>query len=66
MKFCKDCKWIKYGHEYIWCESPNNGINLVEGTVATQRCYVLRTNTGQCGPAAKWFEEKPKKKFWFF
>lgn len=66
MKFCKDCKWIKYGQEFIWCQSPNNGIEPIEGYINPVKCSHARRFGTLCGSEGKWFEEKPKKKFFFF
>lgn len=64
--FCKDCKWFNRGHEFFWCKSPNNGYDIVTGQVESERCYTSRESNKLCGPAGNWFEEKPKKRFFFF
>ena len=66
MKLCKDCKWIFYGNEYDWCNSPKNGISLVTGEIIGYKCNSMRAEGGSCGWNGKMFEEKPKKKFWIF
>lgn len=56
MKYCKDCKYLSYS---IWCDSPNNGIDLVTGKSKPMHAITARQHR-YCGLAAKWFEPKPK------
>lgn len=64
MKLCKDCKYFYQGFTLSYCKNPKNGIEPVHGEVKPTFASVARGegigNTFSCGPAAKWFEQKPE------
>lgn len=61
MKFCKDCKfYVPYQNYYgkaPQCENPNNR-SFEDGSPYFNPEALRRW--GECGPGAKWFEEKEK------
>lgn len=48
MKLCKDCNY----NSGIWCSSPKNGIDVVNGGAAVKFAPVQRDVGSVCGPDA--------------
>ena len=60
MKFCKDCKWFKVP---LWheCTNPKAVItNMTDGSQTLPFAENVRRLVKECGPTAKWFEEKER------
>lgn len=49
----------------MYCEHPNVGYNLMDGTSKTRSCLLTRYDD-MCGHEARWFDPKPslKEKIW--
>lgn len=69
IKLCKDCNNLKsYLDSIFLCKHPevSNKRSLIDGHVRYENCSVARLSHQPCGPDAKLFEPKPKKRRWFF
>lgn len=70
-KYCKDCKFLK---NELWCHSPRNGIDIVDGLASVRLARINRygnsiIDVDRCDVDGKFFEEKEltiKKPFWKF
>lgn len=62
LKFCKDCKFsLGSTLTSFHCRHPNQGFNLVTGTVKEAWANCVREDEALCGKDAKWFEIRPPK-----
>ena len=75
MKLCKDCAHLQ--PDGLFCESPENGLNLVDGKPRRLFACLQRLDDSlafhsapRCGPEAKHFQQKQPQqnrvwwKFW--
>jgi len=56
MKFCKDCIYYKTD---LFCNAPQNGINLTTGESRHRIASISREFDCGCGKEAKWFVPTP-------
>ena len=60
-RFCKDCKYFQ-GYNNSWCKHPNNGLDLVDGSIKPMFCAVARGSiSGMCKPEGLLFEPKEEE-----
>lgn len=71
-KLCKDCLHSENSAIY-WCNHPNVGIRVVDGTPDSRLCSINRKEAGlvytyTCGLAGNWYKAKPvasiRQSFW--
>lgn len=67
MKYCIDCKYLVRD---TWCNSPNNGISVVNNKPNVLFAVLSRKNEDMCGKNAVFFELKEntdeiKNKKWY-
>ena len=55
MKLCINCSFYQ-----TTCNSPNNGISLVDGEPKPYMAYLSRSDESRCGTDGKWFNPKGK------
>ncbi len=58
MKLCINCKHFK---PELWCKSPANGVNPVDGSPNPEWAIIARKEGGKCGPYALGFEPLPEQ-----
>lgn len=66
MKLCKDCANARMaGKTIVWCEAPENGTRLVDGSRSVLSAGLSRTDGlfGACGVDAKFFVQRKQSFF---